>query len=144
MNRLAGVVGEVESVELATGVPRGVIGRAVHLVGEFATEPTDGVDDANRVDTVAVVTFAYVTRDREEFGKINTEPRLLLELSNQSLLGGLTKVDPSAGQPPQGGLVLGIRRTYEGDRVLVSAFGAGLTWGSTVLRWPALRCDPLP
>ncbi|PRX45366.1 3-oxoacyl-[acyl-carrier-protein] synthase-3 [Prauserella shujinwangii] len=23
-----------------------------------------------------------------------------------------------------------------GDRVLISAFGAGLTWGSTVLRWP--------
>ena len=32
----------------------------------------------------------------------------------------------------------------EGDRVLVTAFGAGLTWGSTVLRWPALRCAPLP
>ncbi|EHR48700.1 3-oxoacyl-(acyl-carrier-protein) synthase III [Saccharomonospora marina XMU15] len=24
----------------------------------------------------------------------------------------------------------------QGDRVLLSAFGAGLTWGSTVLRWP--------
>ncbi|WP_433408885.1 beta-ketoacyl-ACP synthase III [Saccharomonospora azurea] len=30
-----------------------------------------------------------------------------------------------------------------GDRVLVSAFGAGLTWGSTVLRWPELACEPL-
>ncbi len=29
-----------------------------------------------------------------------------------------------------------------GDRVLVSAFGAGLTWGSTVLRWPGLECEP--
>ena len=26
-----------------------------------------------------------------------------------------------------------------GDRVLLSAFGGGLTWGSTVLRWPELR-----
>lgn len=25
-----------------------------------------------------------------------------------------------------------------GDRVLVTAFGAGLTWGSTVLRWPSV------
>jgi 3-oxoacyl-[acyl-carrier-protein] synthase-3 len=25
-----------------------------------------------------------------------------------------------------------------GHRVLLSAFGAGLTWGSTVLRWPDL------
>jgi 3-oxoacyl-[acyl-carrier-protein] synthase-3 len=25
-----------------------------------------------------------------------------------------------------------------GNRVLLSAFGAGLTWGSTVLRWPDL------
>ncbi|WP_197022470.1 beta-ketoacyl-ACP synthase III [Saccharomonospora piscinae] len=31
----------------------------------------------------------------------------------------------------------------DGDRVLVTAFGAGLTWGSTVLRWPELRCVPL-
>ncbi len=31
-----------------------------------------------------------------------------------------------------------------GDRVLVTAFGAGLTWGSTVLRWPELACAPLP
>ena len=30
-----------------------------------------------------------------------------------------------------------------GDRVLVTAFGAGLTWGSTVLRWPELACAPL-
>ncbi|EID54107.1 beta-ketoacyl-ACP synthase III [Saccharomonospora xinjiangensis] len=30
-----------------------------------------------------------------------------------------------------------------GDRVLVTAFGAGLTWGSTVLRWPELECAPL-
>ncbi|WP_199430856.1 beta-ketoacyl-ACP synthase III [Qaidamihabitans albus] len=27
---------------------------------------------------------------------------------------------------------------HAGDRVLISAFGAGLTWGSTVLRWPAV------
>jgi 3-oxoacyl-[acyl-carrier-protein] synthase-3 len=28
-----------------------------------------------------------------------------------------------------------------GDRVLISAFGAGLTWGSTVLRWPTITVD---
>lgn len=32
----------------------------------------------------------------------------------------------------------------EGDRVLVTAFGAGLTWGSTVLRWPGLAPVPNP
>ena len=28
-----------------------------------------------------------------------------------------------------------------GDRVLLSAFGAGLSWGSTVLTWPDIPVD---
>lgn len=28
-----------------------------------------------------------------------------------------------------------------GDRVAISAFGAGLAWGSTVLRWPDIACE---
>lgn len=30
-----------------------------------------------------------------------------------------------------------------GDRVLLSAFGAGLSWGSTLLRWPELTVSPV-
>lgn len=30
-------------------------------------------------------------------------------------------------------------RLRPGDRVLITAFGGGLAWGSTVLRWPAIR-----
>lgn len=30
-----------------------------------------------------------------------------------------------------------------GDRVLMSAFGGGLTWGSTALTWPDLTVDPV-
>jgi 3-oxoacyl-[acyl-carrier-protein] synthase III len=28
----------------------------------------------------------------------------------------------------------------EGDRVVLTAFGGGLTWGSIVLSWPEIRC----
>ena len=28
-----------------------------------------------------------------------------------------------------------------GDRVAISAFGGGLAWGSTVLRWPDIACE---
>ncbi|MFJ4689433.1 beta-ketoacyl-ACP synthase 3 [Streptomyces sp. NPDC088789] len=38
-------------------------------------------------------------------------------------------------------------RITAGQRVLLAAFGAGLTWGATTLRWPSLRCvagHPVP
>ena len=34
-------------------------------------------------------------------------------------------------------------RLRAGDRVLLSAFGAGLSWGSTVLTWPDLSVEPI-
>jgi 3-oxoacyl-[acyl-carrier-protein] synthase III len=27
-----------------------------------------------------------------------------------------------------------------GDRVVLTGFGGGLTWGSTLLRWPEISC----
>jgi 3-oxoacyl-[acyl-carrier-protein] synthase-3 len=30
-----------------------------------------------------------------------------------------------------------------GQRVLLSAFGAGLSWGSTVLVWPEIQAEPI-
>jgi 3-oxoacyl-[acyl-carrier-protein] synthase III len=29
---------------------------------------------------------------------------------------------------------------HAGDRVVLTAFGGGLTWGSTLLRWPEITC----
>jgi 3-oxoacyl-[acyl-carrier-protein] synthase III len=28
-----------------------------------------------------------------------------------------------------------------GDRVALTAFGGGLTWGSALLRWPEIVCE---
>jgi len=30
---------------------------------------------------------------------------------------------------------------HPGDRVALTAFGGGLTWGSTLLRWPEIVCE---
>ncbi|TQJ04248.1 3-oxoacyl-[acyl-carrier-protein] synthase III [Amycolatopsis cihanbeyliensis] len=79
-------------------------------------------------------------------------------VGHQANIRILNAVAKQLGLPPEG-LVINVDRTgntsaasiplaltdacvagslHAGDRVLVSAFGAGLTWGSTALRWPDL------
>ena len=76
-DRRSRVLGDVHRLEVGQVEPRRVVGRAVHLVVEFAAGQFDGEEDAHGVDLVAVVATAHVAGDPEQRGMLDRRGRSL-------------------------------------------------------------------